>query len=374
MKKIYLVVGTRPEAIKMAPVYHALKKKPDLQIKLISTGQHRQLIQQAYESFRISPDIDLDVMQTNQSLSRLTANILVGLENVFKIDKPDIILAHGDTTTCYSTALSSFYHSIPFFHVEAGLRTYRLDSPFPEEFNRQCVAQLASHHFAPTETEKNNLLDEGISDSKITDTGGTIHDAVHEIQKAEKQIGSNLPPLIESKIQEPYKKLAVLTLHRRESGHNTLPKMMTAIKAAALRQADTIFIFPVHPNPLVYNTAREIFKDVANVTLTRPLEYRVFISLLLKADLVITDSGGVQEEAAYLGKRVLVLREKTERLDGVRLGLTKIVGTDSNKIESEIIHQLRPSMQNTTQENIINKTLKRASDIVADKVFERCYA
>jgi UDP-N-acetylglucosamine 2-epimerase (non-hydrolysing) len=362
MKKVHIVVGTRPDAIKMAPVYKALKSKGSLDIKLISTGQHKELLQQVFQSFDLSPDVDLGVMKAGQSLTQLTVGLLNGLENLYQKDRPDIILAHGDTTTCYATALSAFYHSVPFFHVEAGLRTYRIDSPFPEEFNRQSVAHLTTHHFAPTEVEKANLLRDGILEKAITVTGGTIHDAIRDMQ------GLNLT----SKSLDTNKNVVVFTLHRREHMEQ-LKGMMIAIRNAATVSKEALFVCPLHPSPIVKKCATEVFKDINNVILIDPLNYPDFLNLMSNSKLIVTDSGGIQEEASFLGRQTLLLRENTERQDGLKDGLTHLIGTNPFQIEHSILKHLELVSNNQT---VLNEKApsKRASEIVASVVYEKCYA
>ena len=323
-----------------------------MSVGLISTGQHRELLQQALEAFKITADHDLGVMQPGQSLSQLTARILTGLDLLYQNEKPDLVLAHGDTTTCYSTAVSSFYHSIPFFHVEAGLRTYRLDSPFPEEFNRQGVSQLAQHHFAPSSVAKQNLLNDGIKESTITITGNTVRDAIEEVK-------SQMPPF-----EKCGRKLVLVTLHRREPGE-VLESMMTSIQRAASINKDVLFFFSVHPNPKVKAIAENILSDQENVILSEPLAYREFLTMMLRSTLILTDSGGVQEEAAYLKKNVFVLREKSEREDGIKSGSTKIIGTNPAVILREINRNLREELQVFSPLEAVERS---ASAIVADTV------
>lgn len=360
MKTVHLIVGTRPEAIKMAPVYEALAKKSDLRVRLVSTGQHQTLARQALHSFGMTPDYDLQVMRHGQSLSQLTANLLVELEALFKREKPDVILAHGDTTTCYATALSAFYHSIPLYHVEAGLRSFRLDSPFPEEFNRQCVSRMAVHHFAPTDTELHNLVEEGISARSVTVTGSTVFDAIHLSRK-------NSPSSIHNVSTD---KSVVFTLHRREQGPSGLRQIMDAIRSSADSNPDTMFIFPVHPNPIVQKTARDVFSSAKNVTLMEPLEYPEFLALLNQSSLVLTDSGGVQEEAAYLGKQVLILRDISERQDGFTSGTTKIIGTNSQRITAEINQRLALHSNDVLPRAVYQSVSPSA--MIANVVAERC--
>jgi UDP-N-acetylglucosamine 2-epimerase (non-hydrolysing) len=293
-------------------------------------------------------------MRPGQSLSALTARLLTQLEDLFKTHRPDIVLGHGDTTTCFATAMSSFYHQIPFFHVEAGLRTRCLHSPFPEEFNRQTIAPLAKHHFAPTIVEKQNLLHEGVSDFDITIAGSTVHDAVRLM--LEKHM-----PTDGMREDAP---LIVATLHRREASHS-LFNTLTGIKAAALARPDALFVCPVHPSPLVRSTFHEVLGSLDNVSLTDPMEYPRFLSLLMRASLVVTDSGGVQEEAAFFGKKVLLARQETERLDGIQSGLVSLVGLQPENIRDSILSGLK---ENSVSPVIANQTGLSASEIIADKV------
>ncbi len=361
MKTVHIIVGTRPEAIKMAPVYEELSLNPSLRVRLVSTGQHQTLTRQALHAFGMKPDYDLQVMRHGQTLSQLTANLLVELELLFKKEKPDLILAHGDTTTCYATALSAFYHTIPLFHVEAGLRTFRLDSPFPEEFNRQCVSKMAAHHFAPTDSAQKNLVEEGISSSVVTVTGSTVFDAI--------ELSRKLSPHSMMQTQSRSKSV-VFTLHRREQGTTGLRQIMDGIRSAADRNLDTSFIFPVHPNPVVQSTARDVFSSAKNVTLMNPLEYPEFLALLSRSSLVLTDSGGVQEEAAYLGKQVLILRDISERPDGFTSGTTKIIGTNTAAITSEINRRLALHSCDVLPDPIASS--ESPSKIIANVVGERC--
>ena len=361
MKTVYLIVGTRPEAIKMAPVYAALSQKTGLRVRLISTGQHQSLLHQALGSFGITADHDLGVMRPGQTLSQLTANLLIALEALFKREKPDLILAHGDTTTCYATALSAFYHNIPLFHVEAGLRTFRLDSPFPEEFNRQCVARMASHHFAPSDIAFQHLIDEGVSSQSITVTGSTVYDAIKLTQKEFSDASAIAG-----------QKTAVITLHRREQGSDGLASIMAAIRTAAQTHQDTTFMFPVHPNPTVQTLSERILGATENVVLMPPLEYPQFLAMLNQASLVLTDSGGVQEEAAYLGKRVLILRDISERDDGFGSGTTKVIGTEPERIVAAIAHYLNATAGVSQAMNGFGIGVPSASQMIADVVAEQC--
>ena len=298
-------------------------------------------------------------MKSGQSLSQLTSRLLVKLEDHFTIEKPDLILAHGDTTTCFITALSSFYHQIPFFHVEAGLRTYKLNSPFPEEFNRQTIAPIARHHFAPTQHEKENLLKDGISPSLITVTGSTIHEAVQAMMTKTKSTCS----FTFSKLTES-RPLVVVTLHRRES-NQSLQNTLHGLKNAALCRPDALFICPVHPNPSVQMAFQTYLNALDNVILTEPLEYPQFLFLLMRSQLIVTDSGGVQEEAAYLGKKVLLARTETERADGLESGLVKLVGLDSENVRNSILLEL--SIRNFTKSHTSQNVMK-ASEIITNEI------
>ena len=273
-------------------------------------------------------------MTPTQSLSSLTSKLLIKLESHFKNQRPDLILAHGDTTTSLSIAISSFYHQIPFFHAEAGLRTYQLNSPFPEEFNRQMIAPIASHHFAPTIIERENLLKDGIPKSNITVTGSTIHDAVRSMR-------SNLKPADETDypLLKRNRPLVVVILHRREMSQN-LEKILLGIKIAATNHEKAVFICPIHPNPKIQKLFRNILGSIKNIILTEPLSYPQFISLLLRAKVIITDSGGVQEEAVFLGKKVLLARTTTERRDGIQEGLLKIMGQDTEQVVTTLNQEL----------------------------------
>ncbi len=297
-------------------------------------------------------------MSEGQTLSQLTAKLLVKLEDYFKQDKTDLVLAHGDTTTCFATAVSSFYHQIPFFHVEAGLRTHRLNSPFPEEFNRQTIAPIARHHFAPTGLERENLLRDGVSDAAITVTGSTVHEAVRTILS--KPIPTSLP---QSSILTDLRPLVVVTLHRREA-NASLENTLHGMRLAASHRPDVLFVCPVHPNPSVQNAFKKTLNGIENIILTEPLEYPQFLALLLKSQLVLTDSGGVQEEASYLGKKVLLARSETERTDGLHTGLVKLIGLDSHFIQRSLIEELSTVMKKTERPF----SPSNASEIISEQV------
>jgi UDP-N-acetylglucosamine 2-epimerase (non-hydrolysing) len=284
--------------------------------------------------------------------------LLVRLENHFSQNHTDLILAHGDTTTCFASALSSFYHQIPFFHVEAGLRTYCLNSPFPEEFNRQSIAPLASHHFAPTETDKENLLREGISSQAITVTGSTVHEAVETI-KSKAQL-SILQGLSNSK------DLVVVTLHRRENA-GQLDSVLQGIREAAFQRKETLFVCPVHPNPNVHRAFKSLMTGLENILLVPPLEYPQFISLMLRSQLIVTDSGGVQEEAAFLKKPVLLARQETERNDGLRSGLVQLMGLETKTVSSKILEELSYK-ERPVECGSFSPQATKASELIAQQV------
>lgn len=366
--KVHLIIGTRPEAIKTAPVYKALADRRELDTRLISTGQHRELLGQALGSFGLKPSHDLQIMREKQTLSQLTANLLVALEGLFLADKPDLILAHGDTTTCYASALSAFYHGIPFFHLEAGLRTFRLDSPFPEEFNRQCITKMASHHFATSDEAHANLLEDGVNRQAITVTGNTLYDAIEQMSPN----GNGSALLRDFGFNnDTFSKTVLFTLHRRAQGSSSLKPVMDSLKQVAKQNPQACFIFPVHPSPSVRDLAKEVFSNSSNVMLSPPLEYPEFLTLMLNSSLVLTDSGGVQEEAAYLGKKVFVLRDFTERGDGISKGTTQIIGTDPAEIFARTNEELKKSHSKQFAQSSASQSPSR---IVADVVMGRCSA
>jgi UDP-N-acetylglucosamine 2-epimerase (non-hydrolysing) len=361
MKTVYLIIGTRPDTIKMAPIYHALRTRSGLNVKLISTGQHKELLASALNSFKLRPDIDLGLMRHSQSLSTLTADILHGMQTIFAKEKPDLVLTHGDTTTCYASALACFYQRIPFYHVEAGLRSRNILSPYPEEFHRQSTSIIADHHFAPTLLEKQNLILDGVHEAKITVTGSTIHEAIQSIDYLN---DSNF----EAYRTEQFTKMVTVTMHRRESGAGYLQNIMQAIKNIALLEKKCVFVFPVHPSPLVKKVSGEVFHGVENVVLTNPMDYTKFISLLTQSDLILTDSGGVQEEAAFLGRNVFILRDHIERFDGVKQGLTKVLGLNAKTIENEVLNYLRTKPTTKHYSPVKNPSTKTPSAIIADYI------
>jgi UDP-N-acetylglucosamine 2-epimerase (non-hydrolysing) len=324
--RIICVVGTRPEAIKMAPVILALKQQPWVEVRVLATAQHRQMLDQVLNFFDIQPDIDLNIMRPNQSLTALTARLLLELDKVFLAEKPDVLLGQGDTTTVMTVALACYYHRIPFGHVEAGLRTWDMQNPFPEEANRVIAGCLARWHFAPTESSRQNLLREGFLDRDITVTGNTVIDALLMTASKEIEVGIAL---------DAKKRLVLITSHRRENFGEPFRNICRALRTLAERNSNVQFLYPVHPNPNVKDLANEMLGNCSNVILCEPLDYAPFVAAMKKAYFIISDSGGVQEEAPALGKPVLVLRDETERPEAVELGLVKLVGPNYDRIVDE---------------------------------------
>jgi UDP-N-acetylglucosamine 2-epimerase (non-hydrolysing) len=325
-KKIICVVGTRPESIKMAPVILSLKKQPWAEVRVLATAQHRHMLDQILNFFQITPDIDLNIMRPNQMLASLTAGLLIELEKIFLLEKPDIVLVQGDTTTVMSVALACFYHQIPFGHIEAGLRTWDLQNPFPEELNRVIAGRLARWHFAPTESARENLLREGIKEADINVTGNTVIDALLMTALQEAEIGIKL---------DSSKRLLLVTSHRRENFGEPFLNICRALQKLATSNTDIEILYPVHPNPNIKEIAYNILGQNKNIILCEPLNYVPFIAAMKKSYLIISDSGGVQEEAPALGKPVLVLRNETERPEAVNMGVVKLVGTDEERIVQE---------------------------------------
>ncbi|MBM3262412.1 MAG: UDP-N-acetylglucosamine 2-epimerase (non-hydrolyzing) [candidate division Zixibacteria bacterium] len=329
------IFGTRPEAVKMAPVVEALKRRPEtFDIKICVTAQHRELLDQVLSLFRIEPDFDMGIMQANQSLSYTTSTILTRLEDILKEHRPDWVLVHGDTTTSMTAALAGFYQRIRVGHVEAGLRTGDRYAPYPEEINRRIADTLSDLHFAPTQGARDNLLREGYSPDTIHVTGNTVIDALLSIiHQGEGQTAGLLNSLV-----MPGRRLIVVTAHRRENLGAPLEQICHALIGLAHHYKKTVqIIYPVHPNPRVRETVHRLLGQVENITLTDPLEYLPFVHLLNRATLILTDSGGIQEEAPSLGVPVLVLRDVTERPEGVEAGTLKLVGSDTQGIMDETI-------------------------------------
>ncbi len=329
--KIVCVIGTRPEAIKMAPVILALKKEPWADVTVLVTAQHRDLLDQVLDFFNIKPDIDLDIMQPNQSLTTLTARLLIGVGDILQAEKPDVVLVQGDTTTVMSIALACFYQKIAVGHVEAGLRTWDIQNPFPEEANRVITGKLCQWHFAPTSGAKQNLLRDGVCEDQVIVTGNTVIDSLMLAAEFDVDIGVVL---------EAAKRLVLITSHRRENFGKPFLNICRAIKTLAEQNTDVEFLYPVHPNPNIKEVAHEVLATQSNVILCAPLNYASFVSAMKRAYLIISDSGGVQEEAPALGTPVLVLRDETERPEAVEEGVVRLVGSNYEQIVKETQHLL----------------------------------
>lgn len=349
MKRIMLVFGTRPEAIKMAPLVKEFQKHSDkFQTIVCVTGQHRQMLDQVLEIFDIKPDYDLNIMKQGQDLYDVTARVLTGMRDVLKEAQPDVVLVHGDTTTSTATALAAFYQQISVGHVEAGLRTHNIYSPWPEEMNRQITGRIAEYDFAPTPLSRANLIAEGVSENKITVTGNTVIDALYWVVDKIKNTPALNDELAEELLKSGYdikrlshgKKLVLITGHRRENFGNGFISMCKAIKALTKKYPGVDFVYPMHLNPNVRKPIHEVFGEnlegLGNMFFIEPLEYLSFVYLMEKSNIVLTDSGGIQEEAPGLGKPVLVMRDTTERPEALEAGTVKLVGTDYDKIVSEV--------------------------------------
>lgn len=332
MKKIIVVFGTRPEAIKMCPLVKELKKEKDFETLVCVTGQHREMLKQVLQAFEVVPDYDLAIMKDRQTLFDVTCNVLNGMKAVLEKEQPDLILVHGDTTTTFAAGLAAFYLGIPVGHVEAGLRTYNLQAPFPEEFNRQGVGIFASYNFAPTTTARDNLVREGKDSNRIFVTGNTVIDALKTTVRAD-----YTHPVLE---WAKGSRLVMLTAHRRENLGEPLYDIFRGIKRTLDEVEDIKVIYPIHMNPVVRQTAREVFGDHERMRIIEPLDVLDFHNFMNQSYLILTDSGGIQEEAPALGKPVLVMRNTTERPEGVAAGTLKLVGTDSEVIHREFLKLL----------------------------------
>ena len=339
LKKVLLVFGTRPEAIKMAPLVKAFQGDTNFETKVCVTAQHREMLDQVLEMFDIEPDYDLNLMKPGQDLYDITSNVLLGMKDVLTDFTPDVVLVHGDTTTTSATSLAAFYQKIKVGHVEAGLRTHDIYSPWPEEANRQITGDLASYHFAPTSTSQDNLLRENKDAQNIIVTGNTVIDALflalEKIQTNEELKNSIIQSINTQYKLDESKKLILVTGHRRENFGQGFINICEALKTLALNNQDIDVVYPVHLNPNVQKPVKEILSDVNNVYLIKPLQYESFLYLMSKSHFIITDSGGVQEEAPSLGKPVLVMRDTTERPEALEAGTVKLVGTDPQKIIKE---------------------------------------
>lgn len=326
--KVMLVFGTRPEAIKMAPLVKELEKNNDIDVKVCVTAQHREMLDQVLEIFKITPDYDLDIMTKGQSLAGITTKALEGLSDVMSKENPDLVLVHGDTTTTFVASLAAFYNKIKIGHVEAGLRTYDKYSPYPEEMNRKLTTALADIFFAPTENNKNNLLKEGIPEEKIFVTGNTAVDAMRYTVNKEYEFDNEELKKVDFK----NKKVTLVTAHRRENLGEPLENICKAIKEIVQQNEDVEVVYPVHLNPIVQDTAKNILGNMDRVHLIKPLDAMIFQNVMDRSYMVMTDSGGVQEEAPSVGKPVLVLRSETERPEAIKTGTLKLAGTNKDNI------------------------------------------
>ena len=341
MRKIAVVFGTRPEAIKLCPVVLALKANPAFECRVCVTGQHREMLQQVLDVFGVVPDKDLALMRPNQTLGGLTSRAIAAIDDYLAEEKPDIVMVQGDTTTVLAGALAAFYHHIPIAHVEAGLRTWNMESPWPEEANRVLTTRLTKWHFCPTENNKANLLKEGVSERGIFVTGNTVIDA---LLMAKEMVKKSLPIIegLPTDLMASNERMVLITGHRRENFGEGFEHICTAIRNLAVRFPETHFVYPVHLNPNVREPVGRILGHHCgkNVHLVEPQSYLPFVALMNRAYLILTDSGGVQEEAPSLGKPVLVMRDTTERPEAVTAGTVKIVGTARESIEAETIRLL----------------------------------
>jgi UDP-N-acetylglucosamine 2-epimerase (non-hydrolysing) len=340
-----LVFGTRPEAIKMAPLYHALRESSDFQTTVCVTAQHRQMLDQVLKVFEVSPDIDLDLMKPGQDLFDVTASVLLGMRDVFRQHRPDVVLVHGDTTTTLATAMAAFYAEVPVGHVEAGLRTHDVYAPFPEEFNRQVASKVTRWHFAPTTFSKQNLLAEHVLDESITVTGNTVIDAllwVLDRIEANSERRSAIVNFLSERLPFNWRKtrFVLITGHRRENFGDGFLQICEGIKVLAKRYPAVHYVYPVHLNPNVQQPVKEILQGLDNVHLVEPLDYEPFVYLLKHSYIVLTDSGGIQEEAPSLGKPVLVMRDVTERPEAVDAGTVRLVGANRQSIVENICELL----------------------------------
>lgn len=385
MKKIMLVFGTRPEAIKMAPLVKEFEKHFDkFETIVCVTGQHREMLDQVLQIFDIKPDYDLNIMQQKQDLYDVTSRVLLGMRDILKEVQPDVVLVHGDTTTSTASALAAFYQQIPVGHVEAGLRTYNIYSPWPEEMNRQITGRIATYNFSPTPLSRDNLLREGVKEQQITVTGNTVIDALYWVVDKIKNNTLLQNELKETLMSSGYdverlndgKKMVLITGHRRENFGEGFINMCTAIKDLTSKYSDVDFIYPMHLNPNVRKPIHEVFGEdlshLGNMFFIEPLEYLSFVYLMEKSTIVLTDSGGIQEEAPGLGKPVLVMRDTTERPEALDAGTVKLVGTDYEKIVDNVSKLLEDGKEYEKMSKAVNpygdgKACGRIVSFIAEK-------
>lgn len=376
MEKVMLVFGTRPEAIKMAPLVKEFQKHPEhFETIVCVTGQHREMLDQVLHIFEIKADYDLNIMKQGQDLYDVTARVLTGMRDVLKESQPDVVLVHGDTTTSTAAALAAFYQQIPVGHVEAGLRTHNIYSPWPEEMNRQITGRIATYHFAPTPLSRQNLMAEGVKEDQITVTGNTVIDALYMVVdkiKQDKALDVELEILLKDAGYDVNRladgrKLVLITGHRRENFGDGFINMCTAIKDLTKKYPDVDFVYPMHLNPNVRKPIHEVFgedlSNLGNMFFIEPLEYLSFVYLMEKSTIVLTDSGGIQEEAPGLGKPVLVMRDTTERPEALEAGTVKLVGTDYERI----VHEVSKLIDNQDYYNQMSKAVNPYGDGLACK-------
>lgn len=383
MKKVMLVFGTRPEAIKMAPLVKEFQHHPsEFKTIVCVTGQHREMLDQVLRIFEITPDYDLNIMKQGQDLYDVTSRVLLGMRDVLREVHPDVVLVHGDTTTSTAAALAAFYQQIPVGHVEAGLRTHNIYSPWPEEMNRQITGRIATYHFSPTSLSRQNLLDEGVSDAQITVTGNTVIDALYWVVdkiKSSEKLSSDLSASLLAAGYDTHRlfegrKMVLITGHRRENFGDGFINMCTAIKDLTQKYPQVDFVYPMHLNPNVRKPIHEVFGEdlsgLGNMFFIEPLEYLSFVYLMEKSTIVLTDSGGIQEEAPGLGKPVLVMRDTTERPEALSAGTVHLVGTDYDKIVSEVSMLLDDSVCYERMSKAVNpygdgKACQRIIDVLS---------
>ena len=380
MRRVLLVFGTRPEAIKMCPLVKEFQKHPEsFETVVCVTGQHREMLDQVLQIFDVKPDYDLNIMKQGQDLYDVTARVLIGMRDVLDKVKPDVVLVHGDTTTSMAAAMAAFYRQVPVGHVEAGLRTHNLYSPWPEEMNRQVTGRIAEYDFAPTPISRRNLLEEGVSEEKITVTGNTVIDALHWVvgkMESDSQLSKELAENLRasgydtSRLEIPgqarndgHRRLVLITGHRRENFGEGFISMCTAIRDLARKYPEVDFVYPMHLNPNVRKPIREVFGEMAdqvghdekrNLFFIEPLDYLDFVYLMSRSYIVLTDSGGIQEEAPGLGKPVLVMRDTTERPEALDAGTVRLVGTDYDKILNEVSALLDDRNHYETMSHAVN--------------------
>jgi UDP-N-acetylglucosamine 2-epimerase (non-hydrolysing) len=349
-RRVMAIFGTRPEAIKVAPVLAALEESPDFEPVIVVTGQHREMLGQVLELFRIEPDHDLDLCEPGQTLTSITAKALLGLEPLFATERPDAVLVQGDTTTTFVGGLAAFYHGLPVFHLEAGLRTLDLASPFPEEANRQLTSRIASLHLAPTLGNKANLVAENVDPAKIVVTGNTVVDAL--LQAVERSDSYGDPALAD--LDRDPRRVILVTAHRRESWGEGHASIARAVAEIARTEPDVLVVFPIHRNPVVRDAIMPLLAGLSNVRVVEPLAYGGLVRLMRRADLILTDSGGIQEEGPSLGKPVLVTRDTTERPEAVTAGTVRLVGTEELQIVGAVRTVLHDPHEYAAMANAVN--------------------